>query len=147
MRKVKAFTLEANGRIGTIRTPVTIVSKNGDKIRCVAIWDTGADTTHISRHIADILSLKTIGTMSCNAIGGIIECYEYFVDILLPSDIAINDIAVLDFEGMSDCDVLIGMDIICNGDFAVTNADETTWVTFRVPPCEKHLDYKVSIEQ
>ena len=34
-------------------------------------------------------------------------------------------------------DILIGMDIICQGDFINTNFQEKTALTFRMPSCEE----------
>jgi hypothetical protein len=37
-------------------------------------------------------------------------------------------------------EAIIGMDVICLGDFSITNARGQTWMSFRMPPCE-HIDY------
>ena len=46
----------------------------------------------------------------------------------------ITDIAVTQVESLGDHDVLIGMDIIGLGDFAVTRPNGNTQFTFRMPP-------------
>jgi len=38
-------------------------------------------------------------------------------------------------------DIIIGMDILTQGDLAITNHDHRTVVSFRVPPDSKHIDY------
>jgi len=39
-------------------------------------------------------------------------------------------------------DVAIGMDVICKGDFAVTNKDDLTLFSFRIPS-ETAIDFSV----
>ncbi len=43
--------------------------------------------------------------------------------------------------GKQGIDVLIGMDIISNGDFAVSNYDGKTYFSFRLPS-QEHVEYK-----
>ena len=38
--------------------------------------------------------------------------------------------------------VLIGMDVICLGDFSITNVGGQTWMSFRTPSCVA-IDYVV----
>lgn len=141
MCSVGVFTLEAKGRLSTIRTPVTVFTQNGKKAKCAAIWDTGADMTHISQSLVDGLGLIPIGLMSCNVASGAMVCNVYLVDILLPGDIAIRNINVMGFAGAPNCDILIGMDVICDGDLAITNYAGDTWASFLVPALE-HIDFK-----
>ena len=55
--------------------------------------------------------------------------------IWLPNKVHIPEIRVTE-GAIADVDVLIGMDIICMGDFAVTNKDGRTNFTFRIPSLE-----------
>jgi len=58
----------------------------------------------------------------------------YLLNIILPNDIVIKDVEVCDSDiGNQGLDVLIGMDIILLGDFAVSNFNDKTTFTFRVP--------------
>ena len=43
-------------------------------------------------------------------------------------------------------DVVIGMDVICNGDFAITNQDDKTTFSFRIPS-EVEIDFAVQTEK
>ena len=36
--------------------------------------------------------------------------------------------------------VIVGMDVICHGDFAITNVSGETWISFRTPSCQA-IDY------
>lgn len=43
--------------------------------------------------------------------------------------------------GKQGIDVLIGMDIISNGDFAISNYEGRTQFSFRIPS-QEHIEYK-----
>lgn len=59
----------------------------------------------------------------------------YLVNIVLPNKVGVSQIRVA--EGtIKDADALIGMDIIGLGDFAVTNKDDKTTFSFRMPSIE-----------
>ena len=47
----------------------------------------------------------------------------------------------MEFEN-DEYDVVIGMDVICNGDFAVTNKDGNTTFSFRIPS-EETIDFSL----
>lgn len=137
-----AFTIEAKGKLTAIKTPVTVMSPSGQKAEGIALWDTGANRTCVSQKFVEQLGLKHMDKASCLTAGGMVICSIYCVDILLPNDIIAENILALDIDSGNACDVLIGMDVICDGDFAVTNAEGNTWVSFCSPPLEKHIDFK-----
>ena len=60
---------------------------------------------------------------------------EFLVNVGLPNEVVFSSIRVT-MGGFSDADVLIGMDIISQGDFAVTNFNQRTVFSFRVPSLE-----------
>lgn len=61
-------------------------------------------------------------------------------NLSLSADIRIENVrgAVCPIGG--DIDILIGMDIIIFGDFAVSNGGEKTLFSFAVPPFENKID-------
>lgn len=62
--------------------------------------------------------------------------------IVLNNEIVIQDVSVIDSEiGNQNIDVLIGMDIITLGDFGVSNFENKTQFSFRIPSKE-HVDYR-----
>lgn len=140
--QTNAFTLEAKGILSAIRIPVTIISQDGKRECATAIWDTGADITRISKRLVEELGIKSMGERLCYTAMGTTTSKHYSVSVLLPNDIEITDLSVFDFAGAPDCDVLIGMDVICRGDLAISNATNTTWVSFRSPPDKEHIDFK-----
>ena len=118
----------------------TVRTANG-QVEGKAQWDTGATNTCISKKVVDDLKLiptgrKTVHTPSGNAIQN-----TYLVDIELPNNVTMTNVMVFGSEiGAQGIDVLIGMDIISRGDFAVSNFEGTTKFSFRSPSV-KHTDF------
>ena len=97
-----------------------------------AVWDTGATSTCISMSLADRLKLEQIGTCTSHGVTGAAECRTFLVSLILPNGIVVPELEVSDCQGDIGCDVLIGMDVICMGDFAVSNLGRTVF-TYRMP--------------
>ncbi len=101
-----------------------------------AIWDTGATLCVISKRVVDNLDLKPIGVTQVQHCGGTSLQEKYLVNIILPNKVGIPNVLVTEGKLTDDADVLIGMDIICRGDFAITNKGKKTIFTFRIPSVE-----------
>lgn len=101
----------------------------------LAQWDTGATNTCISKNIVRQLGLIPTGMKPVKTPSGENLFNEYRVDIKLQNqDVLLKNVFVLDSEiGEQGIDVLIGMDIIGLGDFAVSNFNGKTTFTFRTP--------------
>ncbi|MBQ0039734.1 MAG: retroviral-like aspartic protease family protein [Treponema sp.] len=143
MKQFKAFTIESNsGIMLALKTPVTvtsIISKNAADV--VATWDTGASRSCISKRIVEYLNLKPVGLNTYNTAAGSVECYEYVINVILPNSVCCRQILVSEFSGAENTDMLVGMDIICLGDMAITNANGITMMSFRIPPANEHTNY------
>jgi predicted aspartyl protease len=103
----------------------------------VAIWDTGATASAISQRVVDALGLTLERFTQVWTAGGMLQKVPvYYVDIRLPNRVIFRSVrvtrAILD-----TCDLLIGMDIIGAGDFAVTNLDGKTTFSYRHPSAEQ----------
>jgi len=148
--KYQALTLKAPGIARSIIIPV-IVSQS--KILCrkfnlekietdvLALVDTGTTNTSISDRLAARLGLKVIEQCRVDAAGGAHIANVYSIDVLLRSMVAFTSIRSTEFVGNDMFDIIIGMDILTQGDLAITNHDHRTVVSFRVPPDTKHIDY------
>lgn len=100
-----------------------------------AIWDTGATASAITQQVIDKCGLKPVGVAEVNHAGGKEMSEVYYVNIGLPNGVAFSFVKVI--KGiLAGGDVLIGMDIISQGDFAVTNKDKKTVFSFRMPSVE-----------
>lgn len=102
-----------------------------------AIWDTGATGSVITQKAADECGLKPIGVRKVNTASGENLTSVYFASIILPNRVVIPQIEVTRGHIAGNAEVLIGMDIICQGDFAVSNTDGKTVFTFRIPSLER----------
>jgi len=69
------------------------------------------------------------------------DCETFLVSIFLPNTVVFPSIRVT--KGvLTGCDVLIGMDIINQGDFAITQSDGKTTFSYRYPSIEQ-IDFVV----
>ncbi|GAI78519.1 unnamed protein product [marine sediment metagenome] len=117
---------------GTI-SPQTLNAK-----KYSAIWDTGATGTVITQKVVNDLGLKQVGvTQLTTASGKKDDAPLYLVAIFLPNLVYRSELMVVEASVTGNAEVLIGMDIIGSGDFAVTNKDGKTVFTFRMPSIER----------
>ena len=108
----------------------------------IGIWDTGATGSVITSRVVEKLGLKAIRVTEVHHAGGTSVSNVYLVNIALPNNVMVQGVRVT--EGIlpesDDAEVLIGMDIIGMGDFAITNAGGRTTLSFRMPP-SKEIDF------
>jgi predicted aspartyl protease len=97
-----------------------------------ALWDTGAMASVISTNVVNLLGLKPIGKTRIFHANGESIVYTYLVNIYFQNGIEFQSLLVTGGL-LSDTDVLIGMDIISKGDFAVSAFDGDTKMSFQVP--------------
>ena len=105
-----------------------------------SLWDTGASVTLISARVAKVLGLTSIGKTGVSGYNQGIDVKDTFlVHIGLPTGDIITNIMAMEFD-TDEYDVFIGMDVICNGDMAITNKDNKTTFSFRIPS-EQEIDF------
>ena len=115
-------------------------SKLKNKNSHIALWDTGATGSVITQKVINELNLKPVSRTNVSTSQGTYEANCYYIDISLTNEIIIPDLFVVHGEP-TGCDILIGMDIINRGDFAVSNFNNKTQFTFRIPSIED-IDFK-----
>ena len=98
-----------------------------------AIWDTGATGSVITKKVAQELGLKPAGMVEVHTASDTKMANTYLVNIWLPNKVLVYNLVVIEGKIVGQCEVLIGMDIISKGDFAVTNYNGRTVFTFRFP--------------
>lgn len=102
-----------------------------------ALWDTGATRTVITREVAEKCALKQIGIAKVSTASEHgIEVPEYLINITLGNKVTIAHLRVAEGKLQGNIEILIGMDIINMGDFAVTNKEGQTVFSFRIPSAE-----------
>lgn len=108
-----------------------------------AIWDTGATGSVISKKVVNDLGLVPVGLQKVHTANGEVIKNTYVVDIGLPNRVLIQKVLVSEVDSLaSNCDVLIGMNIINLGDLSITNYEGNTWMSFRIPS-QHTIDYVV----
>lgn len=127
--------MKADGSPKTLDTPCRVAPAGGDQFEeFKAIWDTGATGSLITQTVVDKCGLKPLGPAFIGHAGLAEEPEEtesYLVDIRI-FQFTVRGVPVLR-GGYSGADVLIGMDIINAGDFAITHKNGNSKFTFRVP--------------
>ncbi|MCL2193973.1 MAG: retroviral-like aspartic protease family protein [Treponema sp.] len=153
--KPQAFTIRGKGLLRSVITPVSmrqsyslcqnyrLVCQQAD-VR--ALWDTGATGSCISKGLAGRLGLKAVDICQVSGVGGVTSSQVFIIDILLPSNVEIPNVRVTEFMDNGIFEIIIGMDIMTLGDFAVSNKDGNTTVSFRIPPSDDPIDFVKQIE-
>ena len=98
-----------------------------------AVWDTGAMCTILDARVVDELGLIVEGFEKLAGVGAIKHTTKHFVDIWLPNRLGVINVPIMKGDLPGNIDVLIGMDIITLGDFAITNFGGKTVMSFRYP--------------
>lgn len=133
----RAFTIDYHGMCNKLKTQIRI-SDGRTEMTGIALWDTGATTTCISEAVAQQLNLIPTGMMDIRTPSSTKSVKTYLVNVGLPNHLNVNDVQVCETDiGKQNIEMLIGMDIISLGDFAVSNFNNKTIFTFRVPAKER----------
>lgn len=146
MDDFRAFTLKSTGILNMLKTDTLVFSDVRDKTILYipklwkGLWDTGASRSSITHRIVDDLSLIPVGKTNISTANGIVTVDTYFVNLGLPNGVTVNNVLVSCTDLGEDIDVLIGMDIIRHGDFSITNVNNKTIFSFRIPSI-KTIDY------
>lgn len=100
------------------------------------VWDTGATNTLISSQVVEALGLTPVEKSLVEGVGGIIESAVYNISIYLADNIVFKNVKVL-CSDIGDYDLVVGMDIIAQGDFVISNNNRQVCFSFRYPPKNK----------
>jgi hypothetical protein len=111
------------------------------------LWDTGAQASVITKKLASELKLVSIGKARVYGSTGSDVRDKYLFNIFLPNKVGYPGRTVTECEKLAGgFEALIGMDIIASGDFALTNKDGHTMLTFQVPSTHE-LDFSAEISR
>jgi len=142
----RAFTLRSDG--GLLPALITDVSVcvafdpqhttiHPTNYKFQGIWDTGATGSVITQKVVDTCQLKPIGRTIVQHAQGEEQVDTFWVNFVLPSGVGISMLNVAKGVLGGSADVLIGMDVITKGDFALTHKDGKTCFSFRIPSQEE----------
>lgn len=145
-----AFTIKHNGRADRIITELHVTSafdpaKPPSPIptqhKTTALWDTGATKSVVTKATVDALGLVPTGNVVVNHAGGASQASTYMVNFFLPNKVCVAGVLVTECPNIANnAGAIIGMDIISQGDFSITNVSGLTWMTYRIPSIET-IDY------
>lgn len=135
-----AYTTTYDGLTNKLINDIDICSEE-KSFSAKAQWDTGASGTCISSEVVDALGLVSTGKQIIQTPSGQSVVDTYSVDIQFPNNVVIPDLMVCGTKiGEQGIQVLIGMDVLLLGDFAVSNYQGKTVFSFRIPS-KKTTDY------
>lgn len=168
-QKYTAFTIQSKrGFFREIKIPMTITNSTDEiqiyktkriSVEVISLWDTGAMQSSISKRLATLLELKPTGMTELMTAGGLVRDvniykidfslaiktqldYGEFVSLDIENDFQFYNIEVTEISDNASFDFLVGMDVICRGDFSITNRNSCSCVSFRIPPNPlKTIDY------
>ena len=110
------------------------ISNDGDLIPIKALWDTGSSESVISSELVKKLNLHSIGNAIIGSTGATIKSNIYKLDFVLAGKqhilLDVTESSQLNDSGI---DMLIVLDVICLGDFAISTYDGTVCFSFRYP--------------
>ena len=136
-----AFTYKYNGRARQLITDACIESGTSQYPIKTALWDTGATNTCISDNVVKALNLVPTGKGEIHTPSGSKIVNTYLVDIYLPNKVKIAGTVVNGTDiGDQGIDLLVGMDIIALGDFAISQYGGVTTFSFCFPSI-RQIDY------
>lgn len=102
----------------------------------MALIDTGAFASAISNDLAEELSLEpSSDVFRYGSASGTDKGYAYYVNVKI-GGYEITDLNVLGAK-MKNCQMIIGMNLLKNADYAVSNANGKTVFTIRFPPRDR----------
>jgi hypothetical protein len=145
-----ACTIKHNGITNRIITPVGLCQafdpaqnpiSNYPVHQTNALWDTGATKSVITEATAAALNIPPVGTVMVQHAGGEDLPDTFLLNFLLPNNVGVYGVLVSKCKDIAgNFGAIIGMDIICKGDFAITNVGNKTCMSFRYPSIHT-IDY------
>jgi hypothetical protein len=152
--KSKCLHINLSNQATEIICDVTISGpedyKNLHGIKCIGVWDTGSEGCLVSPELAKKLNLVLISYKVVVGVNGEELSPEYLINLFLPNGDSFHGISALVGTKLADDEFIIGMSIINKGDFAITNVNNKTTMSFRTPSIARinfELDYKKAKEE
>lgn len=133
MENELVFTKVYDDFVGRIITNEHIW-RGDNPIPVVAAWDTGSTLCCISPEFAKQLNLQPISEDDLHTAHGIMNSKMYEINVLLSNQVTYTVYAMENPNIHGDnVDLLIGMDIIKEGDFTISTYNGKTSFSFRIP--------------
>lgn len=138
-----SFTIGYQGIAREIITPIHItvprdlqddLIKGDNLFESKALWDTGANHCAITSDTASAVGLAPIGKTEIHHADGTAIVNIYLADLYLPNHVCIQAVQMTECKSIpGHFGLLIGMDVITLGDFCITNFQNKTTISYRIP--------------
>ena len=134
---INALTREHHALVNRIKTPIEVTNiDTSQTIQTFGVWDTGAQCSVMRQDLVDQLGLVPRGFKNIKGVTGEQRRNTYLANVTLNNKEITLDMEITGVDAFSDDTdegMLIGMDIISQGDFCITNFQRNTVMTFRKP--------------
>ncbi|MCL2793106.1 MAG: retropepsin-like domain-containing protein [Spirochaetaceae bacterium] len=127
-----------------IITPVNLYSvqlNSAPFLSIDAIWDTGASMSVVTPEIKDKLKLTPIDKKTIAGVHSTQVVDIVFITLELPNNVIKKNIEAAVCNIPSNAGMILGMDIISLGDFALSHGSDQTFLSFAVPPFQEKTDF------
>jgi hypothetical protein len=137
---IKSYDKSVNKLKTTLEIkPIASTDKNlyNELVKVNALWDTGATLSFIKPKLRDQLKLRMFRTgssVSIAVVGGIVKADFTLLSMHLTNNFIIEYCPIYVVDLPVNFDMVIGMDIISMGDFALCNTNNKTSFSFVIPP-------------
>jgi hypothetical protein len=111
------------------------------EVEAKALIDTGATGSCISDVFAQKMHLSILTKKKVYSVHGIKSVPVYCINLLLPNGSVFKQLKTSEFHKVYDFDFIIGMNILRQGDMAITTANNETVFSFRIPSGDNHIDF------
>ena len=137
-----SFYIDQNSK--KIITPVTLfpIPYNASlSVSTEALWDTGASISVIVPEIMNKLNVTPVDKKTIAGIHTTQTVDIVYVTVQLPNGVLKKTIEAAVCNIPSKTGMILGMDIILLGDFALSNGFDQTLFSFAVPPFKEKIDF------
>jgi len=105
------------------------------------LWDTGASISAITPEIMNQLKVTPVDKKTIAGIHTTQAVDIVYITVQLPNSVIKKIIEVAVCNILSNAGMILGMDIIFLGDFALSNGNAQTLFFFAVPPFKEKIDF------
>ncbi|GHV76633.1 hypothetical protein AGMMS49942_14540 [Spirochaetia bacterium] len=106
-----------------------------------AMWDTGSTGCCVSEKLANALDLIGIASLDLTSAHGSKPANVYLIDLLFPDNTKAKNVIAAEIIPSGEFEIIIGMNIITRGDFALSNDRGKTVMSFRLPSTHSPIDF------
>ena len=106
-----------------------------------ALWDTGASISAITPVIMNKLKVTPVDKKTIAGIHSTQTVDIVYITVELPNSVIKKNIEVAVCNIPSNVGMILGMDIILLGDFALSNGNSQTLFSFAAPPFKEKTDF------